>query len=51
MEWLAFFMDHSWITITFLILCLLFFNFGSLLCLIIFGAIVYFIGIWLLEDT
>jgi hypothetical protein len=51
MEWINLVMDHSAITIIFLILCLLFFNFGSFICLIIIIAALYFVGSWLLEGS
>lgn len=49
MEWVDFIMDHSGVTIIFLVLCLLFFNFGSVICLTIILLVLYFGGTWLLE--
>lgn len=48
MEWLALAFDHSTITIIFLLFCLLLFNFGSLIWLIVIGIVLYFLSLWLL---
>ncbi|MDF2633160.1 MAG: hypothetical protein K0R78_34 [Pelosinus sp.] len=48
MEWISLVMDHSTITIIFLVLCLLFFNFGSVVCLGIIITVLYFLGSWVL---
>lgn len=44
MEWVNFAFDHSTITIIFLVLCLLFFNFGSILWIVIIGAILFLLS-------
>lgn len=49
MEWINFIMDHSGITIIFLVLCLIIFNFGSFICLIVIILATYFGGAWLLD--
>ncbi|MBC8014311.1 MAG: hypothetical protein H7X79_01020 [Sporomusaceae bacterium] len=37
MEWVELVMDHSAITIIFLVLCLLLFNFGSVMWMVMIG--------------
>jgi hypothetical protein len=48
MEWVNFALDHSTITIIFLVLCLLIFNFGSLIWLSVICIVLYFLALWLL---
>ncbi|SFM04395.1 hypothetical protein [Pelosinus propionicus] len=48
MEWVSLVMDHSGITIIFLLVCLLCFNFGSFIFLLLILAALYFGGSWLL---
>ena len=47
MKWLDLVMDHSTVTIIFLVLCLLLLNFGSVLWAIIIGAILYGLSVFL----
>jgi hypothetical protein len=48
MEWINFALDHSTITIIFLLLCLIFFNFGSLIWLTVIFIVLYFLALWFL---
>jgi len=41
MEWVELVMDHSAITIVFLVFCLLLFNFGSVLWMLIIGLLIF----------
>ncbi|MBP2627880.1 MAG: hypothetical protein H6Q68_2591 [Firmicutes bacterium] len=41
MEWIDFALENSTITIIFLVLCLLFLNFGSILWALIIGVILF----------
>ena len=48
MEWITLALDHSTITIIFLLLCLILFNFGSIIWFIVICTVLYFLGLWLL---
>jgi len=41
MEWITLMMDHSAVTIAFLVLCLLFLNFGTILWMAIISFILF----------
>jgi len=41
MEWVELVMDHSAVTIVFLVLCLLLLNFGTILWVVIIGALLF----------